>query len=77
MTTLFKLFIQVIQDYVRQEWRKRTALGNPYGGCLKTTLYHDPGPQVLSDQAQDALVSNFARQTVHEHVALDGVEKLG
>ena len=52
VATMFKLFVQVIQKDVGQQWRERAALGHTLWGMLEATVDHHPGPEVLPDEAK-------------------------
>jgi len=55
MPPLFQFLIEVIQEDITQERRKRPALRNALRCLVQPAVYDDSGPKVFADQLEDAL----------------------
>ena len=64
VATFLKLLVQMIEEDVGEQWRKRTALGNTQAGLFQPPVHLHPGPEVLTDQASTRLSRTFLPTTV-------------
>src|SRR6056297_2283822 len=76
MLAFLQLLIEIVEQDVREERAQWPALWHSAAGRFEVAVkHHDSGPQVFSDQGQDAPVFDSALQPRHQRVVIDDVEE--
>ena len=54
----------------------QATLKDSLAGELTAAIFHHTGSQVLTEQLEDAFITDFSGHPVHEHIMVNQIEKL-
>lgn len=76
MTTLFQLFVQIVEYYIGKEGGKWSTLGNTERCYVKVAINNHFGSQILSNQLQYSFIIYSAGYSCHKNIMRNSIEKL-
>ena len=76
MAAPLQFFVELVEEDVRQQRRKRAALRRPFRPWRNDPSFEHSGPQVSANQSQDPRVFDLAGHPCHQHVMPNPVEEL-
>ncbi len=71
----FELLVELVEDDIGKQRRKRTALWGAFFGWTLQAVDHNPGGEETADEFKHPLVLDPCGQSAHQPVLLDSVEE--